>query len=52
MAARLSALRDSSALLPAAFLVLISLRGLNDPTVIMSLEGSGKLKKAYYLIGN
>jgi hypothetical protein len=44
MAARLSALRAGRFLPPGSFLVLISVRGLVDPSAIVLLEGLGKLK--------
>jgi hypothetical protein len=44
MAVRLSALRIGRPLPPGSFLVLISVRGLVDPSVIERLEGLGQLK--------
>jgi hypothetical protein len=46
MAARLSALRAGRFLPPGRLLEIISVSGSVDPTVIVRLEGLGKLKKS------
>jgi hypothetical protein len=48
MAVKLSALRAGRPLLPRIFLVLICIRGWVDPSVIVRLEGLGKLKIAVW----
>jgi hypothetical protein len=46
MVVKLSTLRAGRPLPPGRFLVLISVRGRVDPTVIVRLEGLGQLKKS------
>jgi hypothetical protein len=51
MAVRLSALRAGRFLPPGRFLVLISVRGWDDPRVILRLEGLGQLKNPMISLG-